>query len=67
MAWGLAMTMGENGTEDGFQGRYRCQAPMETVKRSGSGERCYAFNAGLGEFKMSLRYSSRNVEGQMDV
>lgn len=30
MAWGLAMTMGENGMEDSFQGGYRCQAPMET-------------------------------------
>ena len=30
MAWGLAMTMGENGLADSFQGGYRCQAPMET-------------------------------------
>ena len=67
MAWGLAMTMGLNGMEDSFQGGYRCHAPMETVRRSVSGEKCYDFNIGCGELKMSLTYSSRSVEGQMDV
>ena len=35
---------------------------METVKRSGSREKCHDFNIGRGEFKVSLRHSSRNVE-----
>lgn len=35
---------------------------METVKRSGLGEKCHDFNIGRGEFKVSLRHSSRNVE-----
>lgn len=63
MIWGLATTMRENGAEDSFQVGHRCHALMETVKRSGSGEKCYDFNIGRGEFKMSLRHSSRNVEG----